>query len=46
MTRLSSSKAEDALLFDKRGGIATLTLNRPDARNALTSAMFRDMEQE
>jgi 2-(1,2-epoxy-1,2-dihydrophenyl)acetyl-CoA isomerase len=39
------STAEDALLFDKRGGVATLTLNRPDVRNALTSALFLDMER-
>jgi 2-(1,2-epoxy-1,2-dihydrophenyl)acetyl-CoA isomerase len=37
--------AQDALLFDKRGGVATLTLNRTDARNALTSSMFLDMER-
>jgi 2-(1,2-epoxy-1,2-dihydrophenyl)acetyl-CoA isomerase len=35
----------DSLLFDKSGGVATLTLNRPDARNALTSALFLDMER-
>jgi len=45
MTRSNPPGAEDALLFDKRGGVATLTLNRPDARNALTSAMFLDMER-
>ena len=37
--------AEDALLFEKVGGVATFTLNRPAARNALTSAMFLDMER-
>ena len=37
--------AEDALLFEKRAGVATLILNRPEARNALTSAMFLDMER-
>ena len=37
--------SEDALLFDKRDGIATFTLNRPEARNALTTAMFLDMER-
>ena len=36
---------EDALLFDRHGGVATLTLNRPQARNALTSAMFLDLER-
>ena len=37
--------AEDALLFDQHAGVATLTLNRPDARNALTTALFLDMER-
>lgn len=36
---------EDALLFEQHGGVATLTLNRPKARNALTTAMFLDMER-
>ena len=41
----SEVETETALLFDKRDGIATLTLNRPAARNALTAAMFLDMER-
>jgi len=41
----SETETETALLFEKRDGIATLTLNRPAARNALTSAMFLDMER-
>jgi len=45
VARSSPPGGEDALLFDKRGGVATLTLNRPDARNALTSAVFLDMER-
>jgi 2-(1,2-epoxy-1,2-dihydrophenyl)acetyl-CoA isomerase len=45
MTRTIPPSAEDALLFDKQRGVATLTLNRPDARNALTPAMFLDMER-
>jgi len=36
---------EDALLFELQAGVATLTLNRPEARNALTSALFLDMER-
>ena len=45
MTRPNLPRADDALLFDKRDGVATLTLNRPDTRNALTNAMFLDMER-
>jgi 2-(1,2-epoxy-1,2-dihydrophenyl)acetyl-CoA isomerase len=41
----NSSGAEEALLFEKRGGVATVTLNRPSARNAVTSAVFLDMER-
>jgi 2-(1,2-epoxy-1,2-dihydrophenyl)acetyl-CoA isomerase len=45
MRESSSAGGEEALLFEKRGGVATLTLNRPEARNALTSAMFLEMER-
>jgi len=45
MNGSSETEAETALLFEKRDGIATLTLNRPAARNALTTAMFLDMER-
>jgi 2-(1,2-epoxy-1,2-dihydrophenyl)acetyl-CoA isomerase len=45
MARSTTPGNDDALLFDKQGGVATLTLNRPDARNALTSGMFLDMER-
>jgi 2-(1,2-epoxy-1,2-dihydrophenyl)acetyl-CoA isomerase len=38
-------ETEPELLYEKRNGIATLTLNRPAARNALTAAMFLDMER-
>jgi 2-(1,2-epoxy-1,2-dihydrophenyl)acetyl-CoA isomerase len=34
-----------SLLFEKQAGIATLTLNRPAARNALTTGMFLEMER-
>ncbi len=37
--------AEPELRLEARDGVATLTLNRPEARNALTTAMFRDMER-
>ncbi len=36
MTRSTPPASDGALLFNKRGGVATLTLNRPDARNTLT----------
>jgi len=45
MSESSESRSEAPLLFEKRGGIATLTLNRPAARNALTTQMFLDMER-
>jgi len=45
MARSNAPGTEDALLFEKHAGVATLTLNRPDARNALTPAMFLDMER-
>jgi 2-(1,2-epoxy-1,2-dihydrophenyl)acetyl-CoA isomerase len=45
MSGPNASAAEDVLLFDKHGGVATLTLNRPSARNALSSALFLDMER-
>jgi len=45
MSESSESRSEAPLLFEKRGGIATLTPNRPAARNALTTQMFLDMER-
>jgi 2-(1,2-epoxy-1,2-dihydrophenyl)acetyl-CoA isomerase len=41
----SETETDTALVFEKQAGIATLTLNRPAARNALTAAMFLDMER-
>lgn len=41
----SNNAAEAELLFDKQAGVATLTLNRPKARNALTTRMFIEMER-
>jgi 2-(1,2-epoxy-1,2-dihydrophenyl)acetyl-CoA isomerase len=45
MAESSEPGTDTALLFEKQGGVATLTLNRPSARNALTDAMFLDMER-
>lgn len=45
MSASNASAAEEPLLFEKQGGVATLTLNRPEARNALTPAMFLDLER-
>jgi 2-(1,2-epoxy-1,2-dihydrophenyl)acetyl-CoA isomerase len=33
------------LLFERQGGVATLTLNRPEARNALTTGLFLELER-
>src|SRR4051812_333891 len=40
-----ASGADADLLFEVRGGIARLTFNRPQARNALTFAMYERMAQ-
>jgi len=36
---------DGSLLFENCGAVATLTLNRPAARNSLTTAMFLDLER-
>ena len=45
MTGSTGKDTDTALLFEKRSGIAILTLNRPSRRNALTTGMFLDMER-
>ena len=45
MTESNEPETQTALLYEKQGGVATLTLNRPAARNALTAAMLLDMER-
>jgi 2-(1,2-epoxy-1,2-dihydrophenyl)acetyl-CoA isomerase len=37
--------ARDVLLVDKQDGVATLTLNRPDVRNAVTGEVFLELER-
>ena len=36
---MTEKNTEPTLLLEKAGGVATLTLNRPAARNALTAAI-------
>ena len=48
MTATSSSPAEfvpetEHLLYERRGAVAFLTFNRPEARNALTWAMYEGL---
>ena len=42
--QLAAAKAEAILLRTDRNGIATLTLNRPDARNALSRALMAALQ--
>ncbi len=45
MTEASAAGTESPILFESTGGVVTLTLNRPAARNALTTGLFLDMER-
>jgi 2-(1,2-epoxy-1,2-dihydrophenyl)acetyl-CoA isomerase len=45
MTNQGETNTEPALLFERKGGVATLTLNRPVARNALTGGLFLEIER-
>jgi 2-(1,2-epoxy-1,2-dihydrophenyl)acetyl-CoA isomerase len=45
MTERSEQSGDPPLLFERQGGVATLTLNRPEARNALTTGLFLEMER-
>lgn len=42
---MTEQKVEPPLLLERQGGVATLTLNRPVARNALTAGLFLEMER-
>jgi Enoyl-CoA hydratase/carnithine racemase len=43
LARTDSAKNEPLLLRQDRDGIATLTLNRPQARNALSMALMGEL---
>jgi 2-(1,2-epoxy-1,2-dihydrophenyl)acetyl-CoA isomerase len=45
MTERSEQSGDPTLLFERQEGVATLTLNRPEARNALTTGLFLEMER-
>ncbi|MBW2446131.1 MAG: enoyl-CoA hydratase/isomerase family protein [Deltaproteobacteria bacterium] len=45
MSESVEADGEGDLLFEKQSGVATFTLNRPAARNALTPGMFLDLER-
>ncbi len=45
MTDQCDKDTEPSLLFDRQAGVATLTLNRPATRNALTTGLFLEMER-
>jgi 2-(1,2-epoxy-1,2-dihydrophenyl)acetyl-CoA isomerase len=45
MTDHNETDTESTLLFENHGGVATLTLHRPAARNALTTGLFLEMER-
>jgi len=45
MTNPCEQNTERILLFERQGGAAMLTLNRPAARNALTTALFLELER-
>ncbi len=45
MTDLGQPETDPTLLYERHGGVATLTLNRPAARNALTTGLFLEMER-
>jgi len=45
MTERHEQSSDPSLLFERHGGVATLTLNRPEARNALTTGLFLEMER-
>ena len=45
MAAHGDASGSSELLYERQGGVATLTLNRPEARNAVTTSVFREMER-
>ena len=45
MIEPTDAGVEPPIVLERRDGIATLTLNRPASRNALTAALFLDLER-
>ena len=45
MTSPYEQRREPTLLLDRQDGVATLTLHRPAARNALTTGLFLELER-
>jgi 2-(1,2-epoxy-1,2-dihydrophenyl)acetyl-CoA isomerase len=45
MTSQGEKDNGPTLLFERSGGVATLTLSRPASRNALTTGLFLEMER-
>jgi len=45
MANQREKNGESPLVFEAQGGVVTLTLNRPEARNALTTGLFLEMER-
>lgn len=45
MTDHGEQDTQATLLFERQAGVATLTLNRPAARNALSAGLFLEMER-
>jgi len=45
MTDQLENKPVPTLLYERQSGVVTLTLNRPAARNAITTGLFLEMER-
>lgn len=45
MTEAREPEVEAGIRYERQAGVATFTLNRPESRNALTAALFVEMER-